>query len=152
MEEGRSMGLDVGEARIGVALTDPLGMMSHPHGIVEQPTLEESVAGVVALVDEFEPVRIVIGMPLDMEGRPGPQAGKVAEFADALRAALAERGTTPELVTQDERYSTSAAERAIAGGGLRGKKRKHAVDKIAAHHILQTYMDRLARDRAREDG
>jgi len=150
VEEGRSIGLDVGEARIGVAVTDPLGMMSHPHGIIEEPTLNQSVQGVLALIDELAPVRIVVGMPLDMNGQPGLQAGKVAKFVDALQAALDTQADAPEIVTQDERYSTSAAERAIAGGRLHGKKRKHAVDKIAAHHILQTYMDRLKhkRDRA----
>ncbi len=139
------MGLDVGEARTGVALSDPLGMIASPHSVVPSRDMREAVAAVAALVKETETARVVVGMPLDREGLPGPQAEKVSAFVARLREAV-----EVEVVTQDERYSTAAAQRALTQAGVRGKKRKGVVDKVAATHILQVYLDRAAAERRRE--
>ena len=84
------------------------------------------------------------GLPLNLEGQPGPQAEKVLAFLETLRQA-----TQTEVVTQDERFSTVSAQRALSQAGVRGKKRKKLVDKIAAQQILQTYLDRQAFQRKR---
>ena len=144
-ETSRILGLDVGEARIGVAVSGPFGSMALPHSTVERTTLEQDFEAMRAIVAETKAVCIVAGLPLDREGNPGPQAEKVLAFLDALRPAVG-----VEVVTQDERYSTAAAERAIAGSRVRKKRRKQVVDRIAAQHILQVYLDRQANQRAFE--
>lgn len=141
---GRILGLDVGEARTGVALSDPLGMIASPHSVVPSADVAQAVAAIARLVEETGAVGIVVGVPLNQEGQPGPQAEKVAAFAEQLR-----RAVPVDVVTQDERYSTAAAQRTLAEAGVRGKKKKRVVDKVAAAHILQVYLDRAATERRR---
>jgi putative Holliday junction resolvase len=137
---GRIVGLDVGSVRIGVAVSDPLGIMSLPHSVITRTSLEEDLAAVRDLVATVEAIRIVAGLPLNQEGKPGPQAEKVMEFLDRLREVV-----NVEIVTQDERFSTAEATRMLIGADVSRKGRKKVVDKIAAHHILETYLDRLKR-------
>lgn len=133
------VGLDVGDVRIGVALSDPMGIIASPHSVIETRSPKKDAEAIGDIVREQEAVRIVAGLPLDREGNVGPQAEKVLAFLDTLRGV-----TDVEIVTQDERYSTAAAERMLIGAGTRRKKRKKVIDKIAAAHILQTYLDREA--------
>lgn len=142
--EGRVMGLDVGEVRTGIALTDPLQMMASPHTVLQVKSPEADAAAIAALVQEQEVVGIVAGVPLDQNGAPGPQAEKVLAFLAVLREAV-----SVDVVTQDERFSTAAADRSLREAGIKGKKRKLHVDKIAATHILQGWLDR--RDFARRN-
>jgi len=137
---GRVLGLDVGNVRIGVAVSDPLGIIAQPHSVIRSTGIEQDMEAVRALVAEKEVVRIVVGLPLNREGKPGPQAEKVLAFVEALRATLG-----VDVVTQDERFSTAAAERMLIEANVRRKGRKQVIDKIAAHHILQTYLDRHGR-------
>ena len=137
---GRIVGLDVGDVRIGVAVSDPLRLIAQPHSVITRAEPEKDVAAVCTLIGQTEAVRVVVGLPLNREGKPGPQAEKVLQFIEQLRAA-----TTAEIVTQDERFSTAAAERMLIAADVRRKKRKGIVDKIAAHHILQTHLDRIKR-------
>ena len=141
-EPGRTIGLDVGDARIGVAVGDPLGILAQPHAVIQRSSPDQDIGAVIRLVDEFEPVAIVVGIPLDLEGKEGPQARKVLDFVESLRDAV-----DVEVVTQDERYSTAAAERSLTQSRVRGKKRKQLIDQVAAQHILQTYLDRRAHQR-----
>lgn len=133
------MALDVGEVRTGIAVTDPLRIIASPHSVIETRSEAEDAARIAALAAELEVSCIVVGLPLNREGEPGPQARKVLAFVDALRAAA-----SAEVVTQDERFSTAAAERMLIGAKVRRKGRKQVVDKIAATHILQAYLDRQA--------
>ena len=137
---GRIVGLDVGDVRIGVAVSDPLRLIAQPHSVITRSNPENDVTAVCALIGQTEAVRVVVGLPLNREGKPGPQAEKVLQFIEQLRGA-----TTTEIVTQDERFSTAAAERMLIAADVRRKKRKGIVDKIAAHHILQTHLDRIKR-------
>jgi len=139
-ETGRILALDVGEARIGVAVSDPLRIIAQPHSVLTASSLEHDVAAVCDLAAEMEAVRIVVGLPLNLEGKPGPQAHKVLAFVERLREAV-----DIEVVTQDERYSTAAAARTLRQAGTKGKKRKQVIDKLAAQHILQTHLDRQPR-------
>lgn len=141
-DPGRTIGLDVGDVRIGVAVGDPLGILAQPHDVIQRSSPDQDIGAVVRLVDEFEPVAIVVGIPLNLEGKVGPQAQKVLDFVEALRDAV-----DIEVVTQDERYSTAAAERSLIQSRVRRKKRKKLIDQVAAQHILQGYLDRRARER-----
>ena len=138
--QGRIVGLDVGSVRIGVAVSDPLGIMALPHSVITRTSIEQDLNAVRDLVAAVEAVRIVAGLPLNQEGKPGPQAEKVLEFLDQLREVV-----NVEIVTQDERFSTAEAQRMLIGANVSRKGRQKVVDKIAAHHILQTYLDRIKR-------
>ncbi len=133
------MGLDVGEVRTGIAMTDPLQMLASPHSTLAVKNPAADAAAIAALVGEEAVVGIVAGVPLNREGQPGPQAEKVLAFLEVLRGQVA-----VDVVTQDERFSTVAADRSMREAGVKGKKRRQQVDKIAATHILQAWLDRQA--------
>lgn len=145
MEEGRILGLDVGEVRTGVALSDSLGMVATPFDTIQVSTHQADADAVKSIVDEQEAIRIVAGIPLDREGGIGPQAEKVLAFLEVLKATV-----DVDVVTIDERYSTVSAQRALSQAGVKGKRRKKVVDQVAAQQILQLYLDREANRRARE--
>ena len=133
----RALGLDVGERRIGVASGDTDAGVAVPVGVIENtPEATEDVAREVRARDAEV---VVVGMPYSMSGRVGPQAQVVQEFAQRLE----EAGLAVETV--DERLSSAEAERALAGGRMRGRGRrrleKGAVDTAAAVVILQAWLD-----------
>ena len=136
----RIIGLDVGEVRIGVAVSDPLGSMALPRDVIKRGGTEPTMAAVKELIDDTGASRIVVGLPLNQHGEPGPQAEKVRRFAGELE----QRFGLP-VDTQDERFSTAEAERTLIGADVSRKNRRKVVDKMAAQHILQTYLDRRAR-------
>ncbi|MBI5094736.1 MAG: Holliday junction resolvase RuvX [Candidatus Hydrogenedentes bacterium] len=140
---GRSLGLDIGDVRIGVALSDPLGIIASPHDVIRCTSPQKDAAAIAKLVEEKEVVRVVAGLPLDQRGECGPQARKVLAFLDELRPLI-----KAEIVTQDERFTTAAAERMLIDADVSRKGRKKVIDKVAAQYILQTYLDRQARDRS----
>ena len=105
-ELGRCMALDVGDVRIGVALSDPLRIIAQPHSVIAAKSPEADVEAIRKLVEETETQCLVVGIPLNQEGKPGPQAEKVLTFVERLRSVI-----PIEIVMQDERYSTVAAQR-----------------------------------------
>jgi len=132
------MGLDVGMKTIGVAVSDELGIAAHPVTTIERAGTAPDAARVVALVAEREVGDVVVGWPLDLDGREGPRTRRVAVFEEALRAAL------PESVAMhrwDERFSTAAVERVLIEADLSRRRRKEVVDKQAAAYILQGWLD-----------
>lgn len=132
------MGLDVGMKTIGVAVSDELGIAAHPVTTIERAGTAPDAARVAALVAEREVGDVVVGWPLDLEGREGPRTRRVAVFEEALRAAL------PESVAMhrwDERFSTAAVERVLIEADLSRRRRKEVVDKQAAAYILQGWLD-----------
>lgn len=141
---GRIVALDVGDVRIGVAASDPLGIIAQPREVITRTQPEADLQAVLRVLKEYEADRLVIGIPLDQNGQPGPQAAKIREFMEQL-ASL----TSVEMVTEDERFTTAAANRMLISADVRRKDRKKVVDKVAAHHILQTHLDRIAREKNR---
>ncbi|HQE81828.1 MAG TPA: Holliday junction resolvase RuvX [Candidatus Hydrogenedentes bacterium] len=137
LEIGRIIGLDIGNVRIGVAVSDPLGITAQAREVITVRSPEEDVDAIRGIVKDTGAVRIVAGLPLDQNGEIGPQAEKVLAFVETLRTAL-----DIDIVTQDERFSTAAAERALIGANMRRSKRKNVIDMVAAQHILQTYLGR----------
>jgi putative Holliday junction resolvase len=143
-EEGRILGLDVGDVRTGIALCDPMRIIASPFDVLQVTTPRKDAEAIRKIVEENDVVRIVAGLPLDREGGIGPQAEKVLAFLEVLREVV-----DVEVVTQDERFSTASAERALLQANVRRKGRKKVIDKIAAQQILQLYMDRLASEARR---
>lgn len=147
----RSLGLDVGVRRVGVAVSDPDGTVAVGHGVIELPTtyvadadpadvLERAVA---ALVDELDVAEIVVGLPVRTDGTEGPEAVAVRRVATRLGDVT---GLPVALV--DERFTTRIAHAAGRAAGANGRRRRGAVDRAAATLILQAYLDRRRSDRA----
>jgi putative Holliday junction resolvase len=136
----RALGLDVGERRVGVAVSDPSGTVVRPLQTIVRTSREEDMAVIASLVAEYDVELIVVGQPLSLNSTEGPQARRVARYADML----AERLSVP-VVWWDERFSTVAAEEIIFQSRGRKKRRQARdegkVDAIAAAVILQSYLD-----------
>ena len=132
----RVLALDVGEKRIGVALSDPTGIIATPNTTIQRSGEAADIEAVLSLAMEHGVKEIVVGLPLTLAGRVGTQARQVTRFA----AALADRASVP-VKTLDERYSTVQAERMMREAGGRPSRNKAAVDAAAAAVILQGYLD-----------
>jgi putative Holliday junction resolvase len=129
--------VDPGSKRVGLAVSDPTGTIAQALS-TEPAEPAESLASRLAEIAKFQEVgRIIVGLPLRMNGRHGPEAAAAQELAGALRKAS---GLPVELV--DERLTTAAAERSLIAGGVRRDKRKLAVDRVAATLLLQAHLDR----------
>ena len=143
--EGRMIGVDIGEARTGVAVRDELGMIATALDTVHMSAASEDALAIKKIVDEQKAILIVAGIPLNQYGEVGPQAEKVLAFIEELKKVI-----DVEIVTQDERFSTQAANRTLVDANIKSKKRKKMIDKAAAQQILQLYLDRQASIRKRE--
>ena len=133
---GRRVALDVGERRIGLAVSDELGMVASPVRTID--IKRERLDGLIKAINQYDPVEIIIGMPTGMSGREGPQAEETRTFAGRL----AEHIDVP-ITYWDERLTTFAADQALTESGYRTKRRKQMVDAVAASLILQSYLDSL---------
>ncbi|MFQ5789628.1 MAG: Holliday junction resolvase RuvX [Acidobacteriota bacterium] len=141
----RFMGLDVGERRIGIALSDELGMIASPWESLQRVSLQKDVARLTELASRERVTEILVGMPLSLDGSYGPQAKKVTRFIHALR-----EDCGVEVTPWDERFTTVAAERALLEGDLSRSRRRRVVDKVAAALLLQGYLDYRSRKQAVE--
>jgi putative Holliday junction resolvase len=140
----RFLGLDVGDKRIGIAVSDDGALIASPRETLERKGNRKDVAHLLELARRDEISEIVVGMPWNLDGSAGPQAEKVLRFVEALRAE-----TPIPVVTWDERLSTVGAERALLEADLSRAKRRGTVDRVAAALILQNYLD--ARRASRSD-
>lgn len=132
------MAIDYGDARTGIALTDPMQIIASAHSTL--PTGEENYAVIVELCREKEVEGVVIGIPFDQNDGIGEAALKVLRFAAKLKAALEEAGLELPLYEQDERYSTRAAHDTMRQNKIKKKRKRQIVDQIAAANILQSFM------------
>ncbi|MFU8796524.1 MAG: Holliday junction resolvase RuvX [Dehalococcoidia bacterium] len=159
----RSLGLDVGDRRTGVAISDPEGILATPLTVLDSPDEDALIDAVLRLVGQHRVERIVVGLPRHMDGRLGRQANKVTAFVDRLRLRASE--TSPEghlsafdIQLWDERLSTQTAERLKTEARSKGQKLRSAAKRGARHHsfraragldamaaalILQGYLDSL---------
>ena len=133
----RLLALDVGERRIGVAISDSIGILASPLTTIRRRSEERDVRAVLDLAAEHDVGGIVVGVPYSLSGERGPQARQVERFRDALaaRAGVA-------VTDQDERYSTVEAERLLRETGAEPSKDRARVDAAAAAVILQAYLGR----------
>jgi len=141
---GPFLGLDIGEARIGVARADAATRIAIPAETVAAGRAERPAQYIAELVLEHGCRTIVVGWPLTLEGREGRAVQKVQRFMDKLMIAIAQAGIdAPEVIHWDERMTTTAAESFLIGADVSRSRRKKVVDQIAATHILQGYLDSL---------
>ena len=141
--EGRTLGLDVGDRWIGVALSDPLGILASPLTRIERTDDEGAVKAIADLVRKHEARTVVAGLPYTMSGSLGPQAVSVQDFLRKLRQSL-----SVPIETSDERLSTVVATQGMIEAGASRESRKGKIDAAAAALILQWYLDRLRHERA----
>ena len=132
----RALGLDLGTVRIGVAVSDELGLAAHPRQVLTRKGGAADVETVAGLVDAEGAEVVVVGLPLTPEGTVGPAAKRTLAFVEALRRRLA-----VPVETWDERFSTAAVERVLIEGDVSRAKRKQVIDKQAAAFILQGWLD-----------
>ena len=137
---GRILALDYGTKRIGVALSDELGWTAQPLETFERRTLDWDIAHVAALVGSHDVERVVLGLPLQLDGREGPAVRAMREFTVKLEA-----GLSVPVIRWDERMTTKAAEELLIAADVSRKKRKGIVDRIAAAILLRSYLE--AQDR-----
>jgi putative holliday junction resolvase len=133
----RIAALDVGEARIGIAVSDELGLTAQGVGVVQRRGGRHDLEALAERLASYQPERLVVGLPLNMNGTEGPQAEKVRAFATRV----AEHLGLP-LEFSDERLTTVAAERTLLEADLSRRRRRDLIDQVAATLILQTYLDR----------
>lgn len=134
----RKLGLDFGERRIGVAISDPLGLIATGVAVIGKgETFAEDIREIKRLIKKYDGVEeIVVGWPKTLAGVAGPAADKVSLFIETLRAEF-----NLNIVAWDERLTTKAAERGLIAAGLSREKRRQVIDKSAAALILQSYLD-----------
>jgi putative Holliday junction resolvase len=134
----RILGLDIGTKRIGIAVSDALGITAQAVETLTCKSPEKDVDRIAELVSELGVERIVVGIPYNMDGSEGPQAAKVREVVKQIT------GKVDLPVSEwDERLSTVAAERVLLQADMSRAKRRKVIDKVAAVIILQGYLDRL---------
>jgi len=134
----RSLGLDHGDARIGVAISDELGMLAHPHSTIRVAD-GDPLPKIAEIVTKEKVSTIVLGMPRKLDGTYGPAAEKVRAFAEQLRAAV-----TCPVKLWDERMTTKAAQRGLHAAGRNTKQSREVIDQAAAQLILQGWLDAQA--------
>ena len=134
----RLMALDIGDRRIGVALSDPGRTLSRGLQVIRRRSIEADMALIASLVSEHEVEKIIVGHPLRLDGSVGEQARRVEEYAAELEEAV---GVPVEF--WDESYSTERARQVMIEAGRKRADRKKRLDAVAAAVILQDYMDRL---------
>ncbi|MBA2473753.1 MAG: Holliday junction resolvase RuvX [Pseudonocardiales bacterium] len=136
---GRRLGIDFGEVRVGVALSDPSGILATPLITLKRDRPHGAdLEALAALVAEHDVVEVVVGLPRTLAGRHGPAAQAATGYARALADRLGD--AVPVRLT-DERLTTVSAARVLAERGVRGRKQRAVVDQAAAVEILQSWLD-----------
>ena len=136
------LGVDFGDARTGLALSDPTGLLATGAGCIRQSNLRKTAEETAAFAREKGAARIIVGNPRNMNGSEGPSVEMVREFGQQLAEAI-----SIPIVYRDERLSTMAAERYLLEGDVSRKKRKKVIDKMAAVYILQGWLEKVVRDK-----
>ncbi len=136
---GRVLAIDFGLRRLGVAVSDPLGIIAQGLETIERKNLATDLAAVTAMVEDCSAVEVVLGYPLSKDGTENQMSRLVAEFAEKLR-----RRVNCEVKLWDERLTSVEAGRLLRAAGMGREKRQRAVDRVAATLILQGYLDARA--------
>jgi putative holliday junction resolvase len=135
----RALGIDHGDARIGLAISDELGMLAHPLETIHLKDVADPVARIAAIVTRDKIAMIVLGLPRNMDGSYGPAAEKVRAFGEKLKAAC-----VCPLKLWDERLTSVAAQRSLHEAGRTVKNSREVIDQVAAQLILQGWLDSQA--------
>jgi len=134
----RVLALDAGDKRIGVAVSDPLGIIAQGVTVITRKNLEADLKEIEKIIGEYKAESVVVGMPINMDGTKGKSAEKVNEFVETLKSRL-----SIPVYTYDERLSTKESEKFLISADVSRKKRKSVIDKMAAQLILESYLERL---------
>ena len=134
----RTLGLDIGDKRIGVAISDPEEILASPLATITREDDKKAIDDIIKLVDQHNVERIVVGLPYSLDGSIGGQANKVMDFAEKLS-----KYTRASMEMWDERLSTVAVERLLRETGNKKARKKARLDAAAAAFILQGYLDSL---------
>ena len=134
----RALGIDLGDARVGIAVSDDLGMLAHPLETI-QVKAGRVVERILEISKEKETRTIVVGMPRNMDGTFGPAAQKAREFIEALKSQ-----TACLVVPWDERLTTVSAQRSLHEAGKNAKAQRAVIDQVAAQILLQSWLDSQA--------
>ncbi len=135
----RALGIDHGEARIGLAVSDELGMLAHPLETIHAKDVADPVQHIAKIVTRDQIGMVILGLPRNMNGTYGPAAEHVRAFADQLRAAI-----PCEVKLWDERLTSVAAQRSLHEAGRTVKNSREVIDQVAAQMILQGWLDAQA--------
>ena len=138
---GRVIALDVGDVRIGVAVSDPTGTIAQPLEVYKRVGYGPDSRYVKALCDRYETDQVLLGLPLNMDGTLGGQAQKAQAFGEVLAK------LDLDVFYQDERMTTVTAEKVLIGGNVRREDRKQYVDKLAAAVILEQWLASQSRQK-----
>jgi len=133
---GRVMALDVGERRVGVAMSDLSQTLASPYTTLQAHPQAVLFQKIQQLIIKEEVVALVVGLPISLNGQEGPQAQRIRQFIEALLTCV-----SVPLQTCDERYTTAEAQRMMIEAGLRPEQRKAKIDEVAASIILQDYLN-----------
>ncbi len=136
----RILGLDIGDKTIGVAVSDLLHLTAQGITTIKRVGKKKDLLELEKIINEYDVKTIVVGLPKNMNGTIGPQGEKTIDFAEKIKNKF-----QIDLVYEDERLTTVAAEKVLIEGDMRREKRKSVIDKVAAVFILQTYLDRKGR-------
>ncbi|MFZ4775417.1 MAG: Holliday junction resolvase RuvX [Terrimicrobiaceae bacterium] len=134
----RVLGIDPGDARIGIAISDDLGMLAHPLETIQVKS-GRVVARILEIIREKGIEAIVVGMPRNMDGSFGPAAQKSREFIEALKLE-----TACPIIAWDERWTTVSAQRSLHEAGKKARDQKAMIDQVAAQILLQSWLDSQA--------
>ena len=140
----RIMGLDYGAKTVGVAISDEMLLTAQPVETIKRERagkLRQTLVRIETLMKEYDVEKVVIGLPKKLNNEEGDRCDKTREFGD-----MVERRSGLEVVYQDERLTTVAADAVLAEGGVRKENRKEYIDKVAASIILQGYLDSISKD------
>lgn len=129
----RWLSLDLGHVRIGVALSDPLGMTAQPLMVLKSAGTQKDLIALGELVDQYEVAQVIVGLPLNMDGTESSQTKKVREFTAKLSARL-----NVPVFFLDERLTSRQAERTMRESGVKSEKQRGKVDQVAAALLLQS--------------
>ncbi len=132
---GRTLALDVGTKRTGAAISDELGITAQPLGVRERTGYKSDLAWVKSLMKEYDIARIVIGLPLNMDGSRGERAIACEKIAEKLG-----KDVQAEILLWDERMTTMEAERTLISANVSRKKRRKVIDQLAAQIILSSWL------------
>jgi putative holliday junction resolvase len=138
----RILAVDPGSKRVGLALSDPTATIAQGIETVPADPVESLPRRLADIARSHEAARIVVGLPLRLDGTNGPEAASARRLADAIRR---ESGLPVELV--DERLTTAAADRALIAGGVKREQRRRGIDRVAATMLLQSHLDHRRRQK-----
>ncbi len=139
----RYLSLDVGDATVGIAVSDLLGMTAQGVETIRRKSLVDDLARLKELMDQYETRSLVLGLPKNMNGTQGERCDVVRNFAEEIRKMVPD----VEIVFWDERLSTVAAARSLIEADVSRKKRRKIIDKMAAVFILQGFLDKLSHEK-----